>query len=58
MSESDQIIEIEQQLRRLRLSSQDLSTKREHERELHARMKDLQNNGFQEYECQQAEGAV
>jgi hypothetical protein len=58
MSESDQIIEIEQQLRRLKLSSRDLSTKRELERELHARMKDLQNSSFQEYECQQAEGAV
>jgi hypothetical protein len=58
MSKSDQIDEIEQQLRNLQLSSQDISIKREHERELHVRMKDLQNNSFQEYECQQAEGAV
>ena len=57
MSKSDQIDEIEQQLRNLQLSSQDISIKREHERELHARMKDLQNDSTQEFECQQAEGA-
>jgi hypothetical protein len=58
MSKSDQIDEIEQQLRNLQLSSQDISIKREHERELHARMKDLRNDSTQEFECQQAEGAV
>jgi hypothetical protein len=58
MSKSDQIDEIEQQLRNFQLSSQDISIKREHERELHARMKDLQKESTQEFECQQAERAV
>jgi hypothetical protein len=55
MSKSDQINEIEQQLRNLELSSQDAPTKREHEKELRTRMKDLQKDSVQEYESQQAE---
>jgi hypothetical protein len=42
MSRSDQIDEIEQQLRQLKLSSQDVPTKREHEKDLRTKMKDLQ----------------
>jgi hypothetical protein len=58
MSKSDQIDEIEQQLRNLQLSSQDTSIKQKHERELHTRLKDLQKDSTQEFECQQAERAV
>jgi hypothetical protein len=58
MSQSDQINEIEEQLRRLQLSSQDTLAKREHEKELHARIQELQKNRIQEYESQQAEGRV
>jgi hypothetical protein len=58
MSKIDQIDEIEQELRNLQLSSQDTSIKQKHERELHARLKDLQKDSTQEFERQQAEGAV
>jgi hypothetical protein len=55
MSKSDQIDEIEQQLRNLQVSSQDTLIKSKHEKELHTRLKDLQNDSTQEFECQQAE---
>jgi hypothetical protein len=55
MSESDQRNAIEEQLRQLQLSSQDTPTKREHEKELHARMQELQKHHIQQYESQQAE---
>jgi hypothetical protein len=57
MSRSDQIDEIEQQLRQLKLSSQDVPIKCEHEKDLRTKMKDLQKKSFQQFECQQAERA-
>jgi hypothetical protein len=57
MSEIDQMEEIEQQLRRLQLSSQEMPVKRKHENELHVRIENLRKSNRQEFERQQAEGA-
>jgi hypothetical protein len=57
MSQIDQIEEIEQQLRRLQLSSQEMPVKQKHEKELHVRIENLRKSNRQEFECQQAEGA-